>query len=163
MMQSPVFVRIRPWIDKHDLFSFVREPLASGLAFRLFCSLIPGPLQMLGTLAACAAWRGNIIAGFAATVVSNPITIVPLYVVAFQIGSFVLPGEQVLVPIGQIDFSSAGWMLALSQWVQSLGWPLVVGLPILGLAMGALAYVVVQALWLWPVCLRFRRMKSRRR
>ena len=76
---------------------------------------------------------------------------------------FVLPGEQVLVPIGQIDFSSAGWMLALSQWVQSLGWPLVVGLPILGLAMGALAYITVQALWLWPVCLRFRRMKSRRR
>ena len=52
MMQSPVFVRIRPWIDKHDLFSFVREPLARGLAFGLFCSLIPGPLQMLGTLAA---------------------------------------------------------------------------------------------------------------
>lgn len=160
MMQSPLFVRIRPWIDKHDLFSFVREPLARGLAFGLFCSLIPGPLQMLGTLAACAAWRGNIIAGFAATVVSNPITIVPLYIAAFQIGSFILPGDQLLAPIGKIDFSSAGWMLALSQWVQSLGWPLVVGLPILGLAMGALAYITVQALWLWPVWLRFRRMKT---
>lgn len=162
MMQSPLFVRIRPWIDKHDLFSFVREPLARGLAFGLFCSLMPGPVQMLGTLAACAAWRGNIIAGFAATLVSNPITIVPLYIVAFQIGSFILPGEQVLLPIGQIDFSSTGWLLALSQWAQSLGWPLVVGLPILGLAMGTLAYVVVQALWLWPVWLRFRRMKARR-
>ena len=92
--------------------------------------------------------------------VSNPITIVPLYIVAFQIGSLILPGEQVLVPIGQIDFDSPSWMHALSQWVQGLGWPLVAGLPILGVAMGALAYVAVQALWLWPVWLRFRRMKA---
>jgi uncharacterized protein len=164
MMNGPLLIRIKPWADKHNIFSFVREPLARGLAFGLFCSLIPGPLQMLGALAACVLWRGNIVAGFGATLISNPFTIVPLYIAAFHIGAFILPGKVVLPSLSSIttaNFGSADWYLAISNWLQSLGWPLVVGLPILGLLLGGLGYAVVQIVWLWPVYKRQRSMKRK--
>ncbi len=164
MMNGPLLIRIKPWADKHNIFSFVREPLARGLAFGLFCSLIPGPLQMLGALAACVLWRGNIIASFGATLVSNPLTIVPLYIAAFNIGAFILPGEVVLPPFSSIttaNFGSTDWYHAMSIWLKSLGWPLVVGLPILGLLLGGLGYAAVQIVWLWPVHKRQRSMKRK--
>lgn len=164
MMNGPVFVRIKPWADKHDIFSFAREPLARGLAFGLFCSLIPGPLQMLAALSACVLWRGNIVAGFAATLVSNPLTIVPLYIAAFNIGAFILPGESVLPPLSsmtQASFGSTDWFIAISVWLQSLGWPLVIGLPLLGVYIAISGYALVQILWLWPVHRRLRNMKRK--
>jgi uncharacterized protein len=164
MMNGPLLVKIKPWADQHNIFSFVREPLARGLAFGLFCSLIPGPLQMLAALAACVLWRGNIVAGFAATLVSNPLTIVPLYVAAFHIGAFILPGDVVLPAFSSItaaNFGSADWYFAMSIWLQSLGWPLVIGLPILGVLLAGLGYIVVQMFWLWPVHKRQRSMKRK--
>ena len=164
MMSGPLLIKIKPWADKHDIFSFVREPLARGLAFGLFCSLIPGPLQMLGTLAACVLWRGNIVAGFGATLVSNPLTILPLYIAAFNIGAYILPGKVALPPVSNIanaSFGTADWYLAMSTWLQSLGWPLVVGLPVLGLLLAGLGYAMVQIGWLWPVYKRHRTIKRK--
>jgi hypothetical protein len=40
-----------------------------------------------------------------------------------------------------------------------MGWPLAVGLPLLGLSLALLAWLVVQALWLAPV---YRRMRAYR-
>jgi uncharacterized protein len=148
MMNSPLLIKIKPWADKHDIFSFVREPLARGLAFGLFCSLIPGPLQMLGALAACVFWRGNIVAGFCATLVSNPLTILPLYIAAFKIGAFILPGQVTLPPVSSIANAS-------------FGWPLVVGLPVLGLLLAGFGYAIVQIAWLWPVYMRRRTIKRK--
>ena len=164
MMSGPFLIKIKPWADKHDIFSFVREPLARGLAFGLFCSLIPGPLQMLGALAACVLWRGNIVAGFGATLVSNPLTILPLYIAAFNIGAYILPGNVALPPVSNIanaSFGTADWYLAMSTWLQSLGWPLVVGLPVLGLLLAGLGYAIVQIAWLWPVYMRHRARKRK--
>ncbi|RZJ11454.1 MAG: DUF2062 domain-containing protein, partial [Haliea sp.] len=49
----------RPWLDRHDVLSFTREPLARGVAIGMLCGLIPGPLQVLGSLGMCAWLRGN--------------------------------------------------------------------------------------------------------
>ena len=165
MMNGPAISKFKPWIDKHDIFSFTREPLARGLAFGLFCSLIPGPFQMPATLLACILWRGNIVAGFGATLLSNPITIVPLYLLAYQIGSFFLPTDAALVPLSGITtahFGSTDWFMAVSTWLQSLGWPLVIGLLILGINLAGLGYALVQIAWLWPVHRRKVRMNRKK-
>ena len=120
---------------------------------------------MPATLLACILWRGNIVAGFGATLLSNPLTIVPLYLVAYQIGSFFLPTEAALVPISGITtahFGSTDWFMAVSTWLQSLGWPLVVGLLILGLNLAGLGYALVQIAWLWPVHRRKVRMNRKK-
>jgi uncharacterized protein len=156
--ERPGLVWAKPWLDRHDVFSFNRNPLAMGIAIGLFCGLIPGPLQILGSILLCSWMRGNIIAAAVATFYTNPLTIVPLYALAFEIGSFIIPGSQGLPPWNK-DVSAFS---ALVEWVRAMGWPLVVGLPTMGLLFASWGYALTQILWLRPVIARARRMRARR-
>lgn len=159
-LNGPVLYRLRPWLNRHDVFSFTREPLARGVALGMFCGLIPGPLQVLGCMVLCIGVRGNVIAAALTTAYTNPLTIVPLYWVAFQLGALLLPGTHVMpafaAPVGGL----AQWLSGLADWVGALGWPLLLGLPLLGLLLAANAYALVQILFLAPVIRRARRMRS---
>ena len=86
-LNNPFLRTMRPWLEQHDVLSFTREPLARGVAIGMLCGLIPGPLQILGSFGLCAWLRGNAIAAALATAYTNPLTIVPLYWLAFQIGA----------------------------------------------------------------------------
>lgn len=154
--------RAVPWMEQRALFRFQREPLARGVAAGLFCGLIPGPLQLVGAVGACAWLRGNVVAGGVTTFYTNPLTTVPLYVLAFQVGSLVLPGEQVLPAFNASGPEGAFNVQALADWMQALGTPLLVGLPVLGLVLAVLGYALVQALWLAPVLQRGRRRQRAR-
>ena len=153
---------LRPWLERRELFRFQRQPLARGVAAGMFCGLIPGPLQIPGTLLACAWLRGNIVAGGVATFYTNPLTTVPLYALAFYLGALVMPGTQTLPSWSSVapggDFS----VQAMAAWIQALGTPLLVGLPTLGLLMAALGYAMVQLLWLVPALQRKRRLAHSR-
>jgi uncharacterized protein len=155
----PGLAWMKSWLDGHDVFSFTRHPLSKGIAFGLFCGLIPGPLQVLGASLLCILFRGNIIAGVAATFLTNPLTIIPLYVVAFHLGDAVLPGVHTIPPWsgGQ---GGVGFFAAVMTWVKAMGWPLVVGLPLLALMIACTGYVLTQFLWLRPVMKRIRRMRA---
>ena len=159
--QKPWLQRWQPWLEQRALFRFQRQPLAKGVAAGLFCGLIPGPFQLPGTLLACAWLRGNEVAGGIATFYTNPLTTVPLYALAFQLGAWLLPGEQSLPAWTRAAPDGAVTVQALAQWVQALGWPLLVGLPALGLVFAVLGYVLVQVLWLLPALQRQRRLQRR--
>lgn len=160
--KSPMLQAARPWLDGHDVCNFNRRPLARGVAIGTFCALIPGPLQIPSTLALCAWWRGNAIAGAITTFYTNPLTIVPLYLLAFQIGALLLPGTQDVPSVSAAIANGGGLMQGMAEWMQALGWPLLVGLPVMGLLLAALAYAVVQALWLAPVLARMKRLRRHR-
>ncbi len=160
LLDGPLLSRVRPWLDQREVFNFRRKPLAMGAAIGMFCSLIPGPLQIPCTLLVCSWLRANVIAGAVATFFTNPLTIVPLYVLAFQIGQVILPGVQTLPPVANIGFGPGTWFHELMTWVKALGWPLVAGLPVLGLILATLTYLVVNVLWLAPT---FKRLWARRR
>lgn len=158
----PALSWLKSWLDQHDVFSFSREPLAKGIAFGLFCSLIPGPLQIIAAAALCVLFRGNALAAASATLLSNPLTIVPLYVLAFKIGALILPGAHVLPP-WRGETGDSGFFTALIDWVQAMGWPLVVGLPTLALFIASWGYAMTQILWIRPILKRAKRMRMRRR
>ncbi len=157
LMERPLLARLRPWLERRQLLCLRREALARGTAAGLFCGLIPGPLQVPATVAACAALRGNAVAGAAATLYTNPLTTLPLYALAFQVGAWVLPGEQRL-PAWE-GWSASGGVEAVATWMQALGAPLAVGLPLLALAFALAGYAAVQALWLVPVWHRAQRRR----
>ena len=148
----------KPWLERRQLFRFQRQPLAKGVAVGLFCGLIPGPLQLPSTLMVCACIRANLVAGGVATFYTNPITTLPLYALAFQLGALVIPGPQVLP-----TWDGAGeGVAAMADWVQALGWPLLVGLPTLGLLLAVVGFLAVHALWLLPAVQRGRRWQRMR-
>jgi uncharacterized protein (DUF2062 family) len=159
-LNGPFLKRLRPWLEQHDVFNFSRRPLAIGVAVGMFCGLIPGPLQVLGSVLLCAGLRANVIAAALATAYTNPLTIVPLYWVAFEIGQSLLPGQHAMPPFVAPQAGLGAWGQAMAQWISALGWPLMVGLPILAAALALCAYVLVQAFFLVPILLRARRMAS---
>ena len=135
--------QFQPWLEQRALFRFQRQPLARGVAAGMFCGLIPGPLQIPGTLLVCAWLRGNVVAGGVATFYTNPLTTVPLYVMAFYLGALVMPGAQTLPAWSSVAPDGEFTVQALGTWMQALGTPLLIGLPTLGLL---LAVLVVKAL-----------------
>lgn len=160
---SPLLRRMRPWLDRHDVLSFTREPLARGVAIGMLCGLIPGPLQIVGSLVLCAWLRGNVIAAALATIYTNPLTIVPLYWLAFQVGALLLPGQQAISPFVVPQGDLTQWLTGLGAWMTALGWPLLLGLPMLGLLLAANAYALIQLFFLIPVHKRAKRMRARLR
>lgn len=161
-MSSGWLHRMQPWLERHQLFRFQRQPLARGVAAGAFCGLIPGPLQIPATAVVCSWVRGNVVAGGVTTFYTNPFTTVPIYALAFHIGALVMPGEQTLPAWSSAAPGGEFSVQALAAWIQALGMPLLVGLPVLGLLLAALGYLAVQVLWLAPAVHRARRWRRRR-
>ena len=149
--------RLRPWLADHQVFRFNRESLARGLALGMLCALIPGPFQLVFSLALCVWLGGNAIAAALATLFTNPVTIVPLYWVAYQMGAALLPGQHSMPTFAAPQGGLGEWALGLGEWIGTLGWPLLAGLPVLATLLAIHAYLLVQVLFLTPVIRRARR------
>jgi len=147
-----------------QLWHLNRHAVAGAVAIGLFCAMIPGPLQMLGAALGCVWCRKNLPVAIACTLVSNPLTILPLYAGAFALGScltgshdaFVKPPEFVWQVMGQS-------LLAYWHWIVNLGPPLLVGVPLLALLMAGAGYVCVQLCWRLHVAHHLRQRARRRR
>lgn len=141
------------------LWHLNRHSAAGGIAVGLFCGLIPGPFQMLGAAAGSVAFRVNLPLAMVLTFYSNPVTIVPLYLLAFELGKLALwnPGVEFTAPPEFHWHSFGTWASEAIAWALSLGKPLALGLPLLGIALAALGYVVVHAGWRWWLVRQWRR------
>lgn len=150
---------MKPWIDSHELLSFRRHPLAIGVAIGVALGVIPTQLEVFLVFFLCVLFRGNIVAATVVGWYNNAFTVVPLYVCAFYLGDFILPGTRTLPelknPVGD-------WWGAFQMWVDALGLPLVVGLIPIGLGLGVISYFAVHLLWLRPVWARAKRMRARK-
>jgi hypothetical protein len=132
------------------LWHLNRRSAAGGVAVGMFCGLIPGPLQMLGAGIAAVIFRVNLPAALLTTLYTNPVTIVPLYLVAYQIGSFVLgaTGGPPPAPPPPWDWSAQmASVEALGTWAMGLGAPLALGVFLLACILAAVGYTAVRLLW----------------
>jgi uncharacterized protein len=133
----------RPWLGHPNLWHLNRRSVSGAVAIGLFAGLIPGPLQMLTALLLAIPFRRNIPVALVATLYTNPLTIVPIYMLAYGYGRLLLPGEH--API-------TGYFEMDIEWVLALGKPLVVGLIALGLTLALVGYVATNLAWrAWAV------------
>jgi uncharacterized protein (DUF2062 family) len=149
------------------LWHLNRRSAAGGVAVGLFCGLIPGPLQMLGSAIVCVILRVNLPLALVTTLYTNPITIVPLYLIAYEIGGFTLGASGYAKPPAHPEWEWTNMlasMEAMGHWMMSLGAPLALGLLLLASMLAALGYATVRGIW--SVYLRrawhARRRRSRR-
>ena len=111
--------------------------MARAVAIGLFAGLMPGPTQMLTGGVMALLLRANLPLTLFVTLYTNPLTIVPLYLLAYRYGAWLL-GTDTQANISMApDFSLAtfgSWLAQMVDWAVSLGPALLVGLPALGLS-----------------------------
>jgi uncharacterized protein (DUF2062 family) len=148
-----------------NLWHLNRDSVAGAVAIGLFAGLLPAPLQMLSAALFAVLFHRNLPVAVLVTLYTNPFTIVPLYLLAFAYGSFLLGGANARAPIEpfEMDWSSVLESMArLWEWTLSLGPRLVVGIIALGLTFAVLGYFAVQLGWRAYV-IRAWRARARRR
>lgn len=153
------------WLHHPNLWHLNRRSVAGAVAVGLFAGLVPGPLQMLAALALAVPLRVNLPVALLTTLYTNPFTIVPLYLVAYAYGRLLLPQSAQGAPPEPFSFDWANFgesMQAMWAWMVSLGKPLLVGLPALGLTLALLGYFAVQLLWRSYVNAAWRSRQRRR-
>jgi hypothetical protein len=152
------------WLHHPNLWHLNRRSVSGGVAVGLFSGLVPGPLQMITAALIAVPTRVNLPVALATTLYTNPFTIVPLYLVAYQIGAL-LTGTKVGDMVAPPDFSLRklpAWMAAMGEWTLSLGKPLALGLLVLALSLAAIGYVAVQVGWRLYVVQAWRRRQRDR-
>jgi uncharacterized protein (DUF2062 family) len=147
-----------------NLWHLNRHSVAGGVAVGMFSGLVPGPLQMLTAALLAVPLRVNLPVALATTFYTNPLTIGPLYLLAYLIGRLIIGGGVVpLTPPPAIEWSQpAASFDAFIHWVLSMGTPLAVGLPVLALILAALGYACVQIGWRAYVMRAWRRRRQAR-
>ena len=152
----------------HDpnLWHLNRDSVAGAVAIGLFAGLVPGPLQMLAALALAIPFRRNLPVALLTTFYTNPLTIVPLYVLAYGYGSLLLGRDVKRLPVEPFEMDWANFfdsMARLADWTLALGKPLAVGLVALALTLAVLGYLLVQLGWRAYVVLAWRARREKRR
>ncbi len=145
------------------LWHMNRHSVAGGVAAGLFFGLMPPPFQMLGAALCALICRVNLPIAILTTLYTNPLTFVPLYLLAWWLGRAVLGGEAAFAPPPEFNFAALGASLAaFAAWFGQLGLTLVIGVLLLASGFALIGYFGVRALWrLWLV--RAWRRRRRRR
>ncbi|OYV31301.1 MAG: hypothetical protein B7Z79_03135 [Thiomonas sp. 20-64-9] len=160
---------LRPFtqhITHPSLWSLSRRSVALAVAAGMIGGLIPGPFQMLTAGALAMLLRCNFPIALVVTLYSNPITIVPLYLLAYKLGILVSPAQTVQPLSAPPGFD---WLhlwdstVALAQWAWNLGTPLFVGVPLLALILALLGYAITRLGWSLHLRLEWRARKEARR
>lgn len=153
---------LRPFahlLQHHNLWHLHRRSVAGGVAVGLLCGLIPGPFQMLSA-ALMAVWlRVNLPVALFTTLYTNPFTILPLYVVAYELGAGVTGMSRAAsLSVPDLGFSLQQWW----QWIVSLGQPFFIGLPLLAVLLAVVGYCFVRVVWRVMVVVKWRTRHRRK-
>lgn len=144
------------------LWHLNRRSAAGAVAAGLFCGLIPGPLQMLGAAICAVIFRINLPLALVVTLYTNPLTIVPLYVLAYEFGKRVLGtrnGGFAAPP--EMTADVLAWSEALIDWMAGLGAPLALGLLLLANLLAAAGYGLTRLAWRLYLVRAWRRRSAR--
>jgi len=148
------------WLLHPRLWHLNRHSAAGAVAVGMFCGLIPGPLQMIGAAVSALVLRVNLPLALLVTLYTNPFTIVPLYLVAYQVGRLLLgeSGGFVAPPAFSVS-AFAAWTDAMQVWMLAVAKPLAIGLVTLASSLSLLGFLATSAVWRLYLILSWRRRR----
>lgn len=152
------------WLHHPNLWHLHRRSVAGGVAIGLFCGLIPGPFQMISAALLAAMLRVNLPVAVFTTFYTNLFTILPLYALAYEFGSWV-SGAHSSTAVKLPPFPELHWhnfISGLWDWMQMLGEPLLIGLPLLALSLAFIGYFAVRIAWRIAVIWKWRARQRQR-
>ena len=132
----------------------------------MFAGLVPGsnPVQFAVAALLAITFRVNLPVAAIITLYTNPLTIVPLYVLAYGIGSLFFASDHAALSYPPaVNWSQLGASIeAYFAWLLALGKPLALGLFVLAAGLAIIGYLVVQLAWRTHTILAWRRRKATR-
>lgn len=144
ILASPWMAPVRPHLQDDRLWCLERHSVARGVAAGLFMGLLMPVAQMLFAAGASVLLRGNVPISVACTLVTNPLTVPPIYYAAYQIGDSVLPAA---LDLSWLMTDATNWLGQSLNWVVTHGAPLMTGLLMLASVCSVLGFACVQLLW----------------
>lgn len=148
-------IRRNPWLRPFEnsllhprLWHLNRRSAAGAVAAGLFCGLIPGPFQMPGAALCAILFRANLPLALVVTLYSNPFTIVPLYLLAYQTGRLLIGDTAGFLLPPTFSFAEFGaWTEAMHTWMLAVARPFAVGLIVLADALALAGYLLTRGAW----------------
>jgi len=140
LKSHPYLQFLGDWLHEPNLWHLNRRSLAGGMAVGLFSAFIPFPLQMLWAAILAIYFRVNIPLSVSLVWLTNPITIPPMFYLAYCLGALMLG-----LPAESVDFRLE--MDALMHAFAHLWQPLLLGSLTMGLIFAAIGYYSVDFLW----------------
>ncbi len=130
----------RHLLHDHRLWSIRRKTVVPAFAVGIFVAFLPFPGHMLAAALAALVLRANIPVAALTTLVSNPLTVGPMYYSTYLLGSKLLA-----LPPGPFEFEmSIDWV---THTFVSIWQPMLLGSVIAGLIATLLGYVSLDLLW----------------
>jgi len=150
-----------PMLAHPRLWHLHRRSVALGVAIGLVTGLIPGPVQMLAAALVAIPLRANLPAAIFTTLYTNPLTFVPLYILAYNVGRLVTGDARPLVMPPDTGWNLDGLGHYIS-WITSMGDTLLIGLAIQCTAFAIGGYALTMLAWRILVTRAWRTRRSRR-
>jgi uncharacterized protein (DUF2062 family) len=150
ILENRYLAWLKPWLGHPRLWHMHRGSVSLGVAIGAVTGLIPGPVQILLAILISIPLRANVLAAAAGTFVTNPFTFIPLYMLAFSMGTLVTGEKMVRLIPPDLSFSwTEPWKIvpAMFDWFVSLGPTLLVGLGLLAVVLALVCYFGTRVVW----------------
>lgn len=154
---------LAPWLGHPRLWHLHRRSVALGVAIGLVTGLLPGPIQILLAVIIAIPLRANVLAAAFTTFYTNPFTFIPLYLLAYQIGSWVTGSATSFQAPPGLTWSWSGIMDVVPtylRWLASLGDTLLIGLLIQSTLFAIVGYIATLVIWRFVVTRMWRQRHS---
>lgn len=141
---------------EHPVYwSLNRRNVTRAFALGLFLAFLPLPIHMLLAAALALALRINVPAAVMGTLLTNPLTIVPIYLFAYWLGCTLL-GTHV-----QPMHFEMSWRW-LSTELLPIWKPFLLGCLVMGVITASIGYAVLGGIWHLGLVLKYRERKGKR-
>jgi len=134
-------------------WSLNRRNVARAFALGLFLAFLPLPVHLILAVALALALRLNIPVAVTGTLLANPLTVVPMYVLAYWVGCHLLG-----VPERRFAFElSWEWLTTrlLPVWK-----PFLLGCFVMGTLTALIGYALLAGLWHLSLVLKYHKRKE---
>ena len=157
------FIKVNP-----SFLEFSKKSVAGSVAVGLFCGLIPAPFQML-TAATVAYWmKLNIPIAIFTTLYTNPVTVIPIYLLCFKVGMIFLNFFSNIKILSFLNFNQNSsisidvlfekipkfhtnepmkFTFEFLEWLLFIGYPLLIGTIIVATSLSFIGYLLTNIVW----------------
>lgn len=144
------------WIYEPSLWHINRYSASMAFFVGLFVAFVPLPGQMLIAAAFAYLFRCNLPLSIGLVWITNPATMPAIFFLSYKVGAMIID-----VPMQDIAFElSFAW---LSQELNEVWQPFLLGCLICGLFFGSLGYFIISMMWRYRVSRQWRQRQRRRR